>query len=137
MDTVQILQITKSHLKTDLPKINVGDTIRVYTKVKEAKGVRSQAFEGLVIQLRHGGTEESITVRKLASAGVFVEKIFAVHSPAIDKIDVIKKGRVRRAKLGYLRNRVGKQALYVKPGEKMAVKEGAVKTKAEKKKEEK
>jgi large subunit ribosomal protein L19 len=115
MNTAQIKLITESHLKTDLPDIKVGDTIKVFTKVKEAKGVRSQAYEGLVLEMRHGGTDSSIVVRKLCDAGVFCEKIFAIHSPALDKIEIMKKGNVRRAKLRYLRNRVGKQALYVKP----------------------
>ncbi|MEI7603569.1 MAG: 50S ribosomal protein L19 [bacterium] len=118
MDTVQISKVTSSQIKTDLPTINVGDTVKVFTKVKEAKGIRSQAFEGIVTEHRHGGIETTIVVRKLSDAGVFVEKILAIHSPAVDKIEIIKKGRVRRAKLGYLRGRVGKQALYVKPAEK-------------------
>ena len=118
MDTIQISKVTKTFIKEDLPQINVGDTVKVFSKVKETKGIRSQAFEGLVIEHRHGGVDETIVVRKLADAGVFVEKIFAIHSPVIDKIEVIKKGRVRRAKLRYLRNRVGKQALFVKPAVK-------------------
>ena len=115
MDTIQISRVVKQHIKTDLPQLNVGDTVKVFSKVKETKGIRSQAFEGIVIEHRHGGIDTTIVVRKLADAGIFVEKIFAIHSPIIDKIEIVKKGDVRRAKLRYLRNRVGKQALFVKP----------------------
>ena len=115
MDTIQISKVIKPFLKEDLPQINVGDTVKVFTKVKETKGMRSQAFEGVVTEHRHGGIDTTIVVRKLADAGIFVEKIFAIHSPIIDKIDIMKRGSVRRAKLRYLRNRVGKQALFVKP----------------------
>lgn len=114
MDTLTINNSTKSFMKTDLPKINVGDTVKVYTLVKENKGIRSQIFEGVVLELRHGNIDSTMVVRKLSDAGVFVEKIFALHTPAVEKIEVTKKGAPRRAKLRYLRTRVGKQALFVK-----------------------
>lgn len=116
MNTALVQKMVQSHLKTDLPQINVGDTIKVFTKVKENKGIRNQAFEGIVMEKRHGGINETIVVRRLSDGGIFCEKIFAIHSPAIDKVNVTKKGQVRRAKLHYLRDRVGKQALFVKTG---------------------
>ena len=91
----------------DIPKFNIGDTVRVYVKVVEGTRERLQAFEGIVIQKKNGGIRETFTVRRL-SYGVGVERVFPVHSPKIDRIDVIRRGKVRRAKLFYLRDRVGK-----------------------------
>ena len=89
--------------------VKVGDTVRVHVKVKEGSRERIQVFEGTVIAKKHGGITETITVRRI-SYGVGVEKVFPVHSPSIDKIEVVRSGAVRRAKLYYLRGRVGKGA---------------------------
>ncbi len=95
--------------KKDVPEFNVGDTVRVYTKVVEGDKERLQPFEGVVIARKGGGARESFMVRKV-SFGVGVERIFPVHSPTIDSIKVIRKGSVRRAKLYYLRSKKGKAA---------------------------
>ncbi len=104
-----IAQINKENLKAEIPQYNVGDTVRVYVKVVEGTKERLQAFEGVVIAKRHGGISETFTVRRL-SFGIGVERTFPVHSPKIDRIEVVKKGKVRRAKLYYLRGRTGKAA---------------------------
>ena len=103
-----IKELTKSQLK-EMPAVNVGDTVKVHVKVKEGARERIQIFEGTVIAKKHGGIEETFTVRRM-SYGVGVEKVFPMHSPTIDKIEVVRRGIVRRAKLYYLRNRVGKAA---------------------------
>ena len=90
-------------------QMNVGDTVRVHVKIKEGARERVQVFEGTIIARKHGGIEESITVRRL-SYGVGCEKVFPVHSPSIVKVDTVRRGKVRRAKLYYLRNRLGKAA---------------------------
>ncbi|MEG2001201.1 MAG: 50S ribosomal protein L19 [Evtepia sp.] len=100
---------TEKHLKAELPDVNVGDTVRVHLKVKEGNRERIQVFEGTVIAKKHGGIAETFTVRRL-SYGVGVEKVFPIHSPIIDKVETIRHGKVRRAKLYYLRDRVGKRA---------------------------
>ena len=102
-------EIGKEQLRTDLPQLNVGDTVHVYIKVKEGTRERIQMFEGTIIAKKHGGIAETFTVRRV-SYGVGVEKTFLVHSPNIDHIDIVRKGKVRRAKLYYLRDRVGKAA---------------------------
>ena len=107
MDLVKAL--TEKYMKPELPEMNVGDTVRVTVRVKEGNRVRNQAFDGTIIAKKHGGIEETITVRRI-SYGVGVEKVFPVHSPSIDKIEVVRNGAVRRAKLYYLRDRVGKAA---------------------------
>ena len=107
MDLVKVL--TEHQIRTDLPSFGIGDTIRVFFHVKEGNRERTQAYEGTVIAKKHGGIQETITVRRL-SYGVGVEKVFPIHSPHIDKFVVVRKGRVRRAKLYYLRGRVGKRA---------------------------
>ena len=104
-----IKQIEAEQLKSDIPQFNVGDTVRVYAKVVEGSKERIQMFEGNVIKKQNGGVRENFTVRRIAS-GVGVEKTWPVHSPRIDHIELVKKGIVRRAKLYYLRNRVGKAA---------------------------
>ena len=104
-----IKQIEAEQLKGEIPQFNVGDTIRVYAKVVEGSKERIQMFEGVVIKKQNGGVRETFTVRRLAS-GVGVEKTWPIHSPRIDKIELVKKGIVRRAKLYYLRDRVGKAA---------------------------
>ncbi|SMC39631.1 50S ribosomal protein L19 [Papillibacter cinnamivorans] len=95
--------------KENPPQANIGDTVRVHIKVKEGTRERIQVFEGTVIARKHGGIEETITVRRI-SYGVGVEKIFPLHSPIIEKIETVRSGKARRAKLYYLRERVGKQA---------------------------
>ena len=100
---------TNEQLKADAPEINIGDTIVVHCKIKDGNNERIQLFEGTVIAKKGGGISETFTVRKV-SYGVGVEKIFPVHSPNVAKIDVVRKGKVRRAKLYYLRDRVGKSS---------------------------
>ena len=107
MDILQ--QITQEQIRKDLPEIVIGDTLRVYVKVKEGSRERVQMFEGTVIKKNHGGIQETFTVRRL-SYGVGVERTFPVNSPKIDRIEVVRHGKVRRAKLYYLRDRVGKAA---------------------------
>lgn len=104
-----IREIEREQIRTDLPAINVGDTVRVHLLVKEGKRERTQIFEGIVMKRQNAGIRDNITVRKLSS-GVGVEKIIPVNSPKIQKIEVVREGRVRRARLGYLRTRVGKAA---------------------------
>ena len=107
MDILQ--QITQEQIRKDLPEIAIGDTLRVYVKVKEGSRERVQMCEGTVIKKNHGGIQETFTVRRL-SYGVGVERTFPVNSPKIDRIEVVRHGKVRRAKLYYLRDRVGKAA---------------------------
>ncbi|MGE4283359.1 MAG: 50S ribosomal protein L19 [Clostridia bacterium] len=107
MDIIKALQ--EEQLRSDLPALVIGDTIRVYVKVKEGNRERVQMFEGTIIRKKHGGIQETFTVRRI-SYGVGVERTFPVNSPKIDKIEVVRKGKVRRAKLYYLRDRVGKAA---------------------------
>ncbi len=102
-----IESLTNDQIRTDLPEFNIGDTIKVHVKIKEGDKERIQVFEGTVIAKKHGGIQETFTVRRL-SYGVGVERTFPVNSPKIDKIDVVRRGKVRRAKLYYLRDRVGK-----------------------------
>ncbi len=101
--------ITQEQIRTDLPKLEIGDTIKLYVKIKEGNKERVQMFEGTVISKKHGGIQETFTVRRI-SYGVGVERTFPVNSPSIDKIEVVRHGKVRRAKLYYLRGRVGKAA---------------------------
>ena len=107
MDLMQAF--TEKYKKAEPPVVAVGDTIRVHLKVKEGNRERIQVFEGTVIAKKHGGIEETFTVRRV-SYGVGVEKVFPVHAPSIEKIELVRHGKVRRAKLYYLRNRVGKAA---------------------------
>ena len=107
MDLMKAL--TSQYMKEELPQMNVGDTVRVHLKIKEGTRERVQVFEGTIIARKHGGIEESITVRRL-SYGVGCEKVFPVHSPNIVKVETVRRGKVRRAKLYYLRNRLGKAA---------------------------
>ena len=104
-----IKELNKETLAKVTANVQIGDTIRVHVKVKEGSRERIQIFEGTVIAKKHGGIEETITVRRL-SYGIGVEKVFPVHSPSIDHIEVVRNGKVRRAKLYYLRGRVGKGA---------------------------
>ncbi|MGL5615693.1 MAG: 50S ribosomal protein L19 [Sarcina sp.] len=104
-----IQAIEKEQLRTDLTQFNVGDTIKVYAKIKEGEKERTQMFEGTVIKIQNGGIRETFTVRRIAY-GVGVERTFPMHAPIIEKIEVTRRGRVRRARLFYLRDRVGKAA---------------------------
>lgn len=101
--------IEQEMLRTDIPEFRVGDTVKVFVKVVEGAKERIQAFEGVVIARRNGSVRETFTVRRV-SYGVGVERTFPLHSPRIDRIEVIKRGKVRRAKLYYLRNLSGKAA---------------------------
>lgn len=102
-----IKNITEEQIRTDLPQLNIGDTVKVYFKVIEGTRERVQMFEGTIISKKGAGVSETFTVRRI-SYGVGVERVFPVNSPKIDKIEVSRTGKVRRAKLYYLRDRVGK-----------------------------
>ena len=104
-----IKHLTEGQLKEAAHNFNIGDTVKVHNRIKEGSRERIQIFEGTVIAKKHGGIEETFTVRRL-SYGVGVEKVFPVYSPSIDTIEVVRSGAVRRAKLYYLRGRVGKAA---------------------------
>ena len=107
MDLVKTL--SERYMKPELPEMNVGDTVRVTVRVKEGNRERNQAFEGTIIAKKHGGINETITVRRI-SYGVGCEKVFPLHSPTIVSVETVRKGKVRRAKLYYLRDRIGKRA---------------------------
>ena len=107
MDLIKALN--EKQLQNDVPQVEVGDTVRVHVKVKEGARERVQVFEGTVIAKKHGGIEETFTVRRI-SYGVGVEKVFPVHSPSIVNVETVRHGYVRRANLYYLRDRVGKAA---------------------------
>ena len=107
MDLVKIL--SEQYMKPELPALNVGDTVRITVRVKEGSRERNQAFEGTIIAKKHGGINETIAVRRI-SYGVGCEKVFPVHSPSIVSVETVRRGKVRRAKLYYLRERVGKSA---------------------------
>jgi len=103
----EIKEIEQEYLKKKIPDFNVGDTVRVHVKIKEGEKERVQVFEGTVIAKKHSGINETFTVRKV-SYGIGVERVFPIHSPMIKKIKVKRKGKIRRAKLYYLRERIGK-----------------------------
>ena len=107
MDLMQAF--TKNYMKEQPPQVAIGDTVRVHIRVKEGSRERIQVFEGTVIAKKHGGIEETFTVRRI-SYGIGVEKVFPLHAPSIEKVEVVRHGKVRRAKLYYLRDRVGKAA---------------------------
>ena len=107
MDALKIM--TEGMVKEEQPVLNIGDTVRVDVRIKEGSRERIQAFEGTIIAKKHGGINETITVRRI-SYGVGCEKVFPVHSPSIVSVTTVRKGKVRRAKLYYLRGRVGKAA---------------------------
>ena len=100
--------VVQDYLKTDIPAFNVGDTVKVHVKIKEGNRERIQIFEGFVLKRQNGGIGETFTVRRIAS-GVGVEKTFPIHSPLVEKIEVVKRGKVRRARLHYMRARTGKE----------------------------
>lgn len=104
-----IQEITKSQLRTDIPEFKAGDTVRVHVRIIEGDRERIQPFEGVVVKRRGGGISATYTVRKISS-GVGVERTFPLHTPKVEKLEVVRKGRVRRAKLYYLRNLRGKAA---------------------------
>ncbi len=101
--------LNAQNMKQDVPDIEIGSTVRVHIKVKEGSKERIQIFEGTVIARKHGGVSETFTVRRI-SYGVGVEKVFPIHSPNVVKVETVRRGKVRRAKLYYLRGRVGKAA---------------------------
>ncbi len=104
-----IREVTQQYLKTDIPDFKGGDTVKVHVRLKEGEKERIQVFEGLVIARKHGGVTETFTVRKISS-GIGVERVFPLHSPNVAKIEVTRLGKVRRAKLYYIRSRRGKAA---------------------------
>ena len=105
----RIAGLEQPNLRTDLPLFKAGDTVKVHVKIKEGEKARIQIFQGVVIARKHGGIRETITVRKV-SGGIGVERIFPMHGPLIDKIEVVSEGKIRRAKLYYLRALKGKKA---------------------------
>ena len=107
MDAIKLM--TEGMVKSEKPVVNIGDTVRVSVRIKEGEKERIQVFEGLVIAKKHGGVSETFTVRK-TSYGVGVERVFPINSPFVEKVEIVRKGRVRRAKLFYLRDRVGRSA---------------------------
>ena len=107
MDALKL--ISQSSMKTEIPEINIGDTVKVHVKIKEGDKSRIQIFEGTVIAKKHGGIHETFTVRRVAH-GCGIERVFPVHSPVVEKVELVRAGRVRRAKLYYHRNREGKAA---------------------------
>ena len=107
MDLIKAL--TNEQLKSEVPELNIGDTVRVHNRIKEGNKERTQMFEGTIIAIKGSGISESFTVRRV-SYGIGVEKTFPVHSPNVEKVDIIRSGKVRRAKLYYLRDRAGKSA---------------------------
>lgn len=115
--------IEREQMRTDLPRLRPGMTVRVHVKVKEGNRERIQVYEGVVIGLQHGGLNETVTVRKV-SQGVGVERTFLLHSPMLDTIEVVREGRVRRAKLYYLRTRSGRAARISERRKKVSIVEG-------------
>ena len=107
MDALKL--ISESSMKADVPSFKIGDTVKVHVKIKEGEKYRIQVFEGTVIARKHGGINETFTVRRVAH-GCGIERVFPVHSPIVDKVEVVRSGKVRRSKLYYLRDRVGKAA---------------------------
>ena len=105
MDALKL--ISDSSLKKDAPVVNIGDTVKVHVKIKEGDKYRIQIFEGTVIAKKHGGINETFTVRRVAH-GCGIERVFPVHSPVIEKVELVRSGKVRRGKLYYIRGRVGK-----------------------------
>ena len=107
MDALKL--ISESSMKKEAPAVNVGDTVKVHVKIKEGDKYRIQIFDGTVIAKKHGGINETFTVRRVAH-GCGIERVFPVHSPVVDKVEVVRGGKVRRGKLYYIRGRVGKAA---------------------------
>jgi len=114
-----IKELEQSQLKAEVPSFNIGDTVRVHAKIVEGAKERIQVFEGVVLKRQNGGVRETFTVRRLSS-GIGVEKTWPLHSPRVDRVEVVRRGVVRRAKLFYLRDRIGKaakvkEAIFAKP----------------------
>ncbi|MBD5143337.1 MAG: 50S ribosomal protein L19 [Oscillospiraceae bacterium] len=107
MDALKL--ISNASLKENVPVIEIGDTVKVHVKIQEGEKSRIQVFEGTVIAKKHGGISETFTVRRVAH-GCGIERVFPLHSPVVDKVELVRHGKVRRAKLYYLRDRVGKAA---------------------------
>ena len=107
MDALKL--ISEASMKENVPAFNIGDTIKVHVKIKEGDKSRIQVFEGTVIAKKHGGINETFTVRRVAH-GCGIVRVFPLHSPVVDKVEIVRSGKVRRAKLYYLRDRVGKAA---------------------------
>jgi len=107
MDLIKVIE--SEQLRSDIPVFNTGDTVKVHVKVVEGNRERIQVYEGVVIKRQGGGLSETFTVRRISS-GIGVERTFPLHSPRVDKIEVVRRGKVRRAKIYYLRGRVGKKA---------------------------
>ncbi|NSW87081.1 MAG: 50S ribosomal protein L19 [Syntrophobacteraceae bacterium] len=109
MGTSLIEAVERDHMRADIPPFRIGDTVKVHVKIREGDKERVQVFEGVVIRHHKGKTGASFTVRKV-SYGVGVERIFPIHSPQIDKVEILRRGRIRRSRLYYLRERLGKAA---------------------------
>ncbi|MDR2655484.1 MAG: 50S ribosomal protein L19 [Oscillospiraceae bacterium] len=109
MDALKLIEQESYKPEAEVPKFSIGDTVRVHVRIKEGERERIQNFEGTVIARKHGGIQETFTVRRV-SYGVGVERVFPLHSPNVAKVEVVRRGRVRRAKLYYLRKRIGKAA---------------------------
>ncbi|MBR4362189.1 MAG: 50S ribosomal protein L19 [Ruminococcus sp.] len=107
MDALKM--ISNASMKENVPSFNIGDTVKVHVRIKEGEKSRIQVFEGTVIAKKHGGISETFTVRRVAH-GCGIERVFPLHSPVVDKVEIVRSGKVRRAKLYYLRDRVGKAA---------------------------
>jgi large subunit ribosomal protein L19 len=107
MDALKL--IAQDSIKETAPKFSIGDTVRVHVRIQDGNKSRIQMFEGICIAKKHGGVSETFTVRRVAH-GVGVERVFPLHSPSVDKVEIVREGRVRRAKLYYLRGKVGKAA---------------------------
>ena len=107
MDALKL--IAQDSLKAEAPKLNVGDTVKVHVRIAEGDKFRIHIFEGTVISKKHGGVSETFTVRRVAH-GCGIERVFPLHSPTVEKVEIVREGKVRRAKLYYLRDRVGKAA---------------------------
>lgn len=107
MDALKLIE--QSSMKSKKPDLCIGDIVKVHVRIKEGEKTRIQLFEGTIIAKKHGGVNETFTVRRVAH-GCGIERVFPVHSPSVEKVEIVRKGRVRRAKLYYLRDRVGKAA---------------------------
>jgi len=107
MDALKL--VAQGSMKSEIPEVSIGNTVRVHVRIKEGERERIQMFEGTVIAKQHGGISESFTVRRVAH-GVGVERVFPIHSPTVVKVETVRRGHVRRGKLYYLRGRVGKAA---------------------------
>ena len=107
MDAFKLIE--QGSMKAEAPKIEIGDLVKVHVKIKEGEKFRIQVFEGTVIAKKHGGINETFTVRRVAH-GCGIERVFPLHSPTVEKVELVRNGKVRRAKLYYLRDRVGKAA---------------------------